>query len=775
MAVYTVSNTGGNYNVGTTWVGGIVPSTTDTIEFTPTSGNLTISVAATCAGIDFTNYVGTLTVNASFRINGNINLGTGGYTVGGSNTTYIGATGTITSNGVVWAGNFGFLGTSQTYTLADDLTVNGVITHAVTTVGTLNGFNLYAKGTLNITNGSLIGTTDLYLIGTGTLNVVGGNMILGLNTTINTTGTITFGANGVKFGNGKTFTYISGTVNATNGFFVSGTCSLDVAAIAFNGFQINGTSTVCTLLADITINGELRFNGATSCTVNGFNLLCYNNVYFQPANFNIVGTSTVQVLGTCTWTHQSSSYCGLNVVFNTAGTITISANGFRLRNPCTFIYTSGTVTGTLNLILFSGAVSMDSSPITWATMTVSGISTLNLLSDIYFSGLFQLNSGLTVNGAYTCYVGGQFRRVSNTATIFNSTLTMNDNSSWSDLYPSTTITFANMRIDCTTFKIIGNVGFRGVMNYVNGIVDATGSTITIGATVTTLNINSDTSSQSPICATGINLDNLVITGNIAITLPSNIRVCGNLQVTGNSFTNGRKVYVAGNYYITSNTGTGTYTIVMDGTGTWYGTAAVRNNLTIDTLGVITISGQVNFSGYASATLTYVSGTVITTGSNLVLSLGGTNFNTNGIIWNDVTISASATIYLYSTFSISGTFIIRQTTNLFGTAGFVTNNLALEFFNKNLQLTAGVTYTVTGAFTCTGTSSTQRWTIYSTASADAYFNLLYGGTQNLIYCDATWINSLGGQTIYCAGAGLSNTKNWKQGTTNNNTSSFLMMF
>jgi hypothetical protein len=57
MALRTVSNTGGNWNATTTWVGGVVPSATlDTVAFTATSGPLTVNVASTCININFTNY-----------------------------------------------------------------------------------------------------------------------------------------------------------------------------------------------------------------------------------------------------------------------------------------------------------------------------------------------------------------------------------------------------------------------------------------------------------------------------------------------------------------------------------------------------------------------------------------------------------------------------------------------------------------------------------------------------------------------------------------------
>lgn len=271
MAIKTVSNTGGNYNAGSTWVGGVIPATTDTIEFTATSGNLTINVASTCAGINFTNYVGTLTVNTSFNIKGNINFGTGGYNVAGSNTMYAAATGTITSNGTPWKGNFGFAGSSQTYTLADDLTVNNTITVSITTLCTVNGFNMYAKTNFNnISAGSIVGTTNLFLIGTGTLNVVAGNFFIGLNTTINTLGTITFGANGFKFGNGKTFTYIAGTVVSTTGLYLLGNCSLDISNFTLANLIIRGPSTY-TLLSPLNISGTINvLNNSTQTGSFGF-------------------------------------------------------------------------------------------------------------------------------------------------------------------------------------------------------------------------------------------------------------------------------------------------------------------------------------------------------------------------------------------------------------------------------------------------------------------------------------------------------------------------
>ena len=57
MALRTVSNTGGNWNATTAWVGGVVPVAADTVDFTATSGNLVVNVTtAALGGINFTNW-----------------------------------------------------------------------------------------------------------------------------------------------------------------------------------------------------------------------------------------------------------------------------------------------------------------------------------------------------------------------------------------------------------------------------------------------------------------------------------------------------------------------------------------------------------------------------------------------------------------------------------------------------------------------------------------------------------------------------------------------
>lgn len=760
MAVYTVSNAGGNYNVGTTWVGGVVPLTSDTIAFTSTSGNLTINVASTCAGVDFTNYLGTITVNTAFRSNGNINFGTGGYTIAGSNTTYIGATGTVTSNGVVWTGNFGFIGSGFTFTLTDDLTVNGTITMNANS-SFINGFTIYVKSSWSHTGGNLGGTTNVVFNGTGNWNHTTG-FYLGLNTTINTTGTITFGANGVRFGGSATLTYISGTIVASTPFYVMGTCSLDVAPIAFNMFQINGTSTVCTLLDNITVNGELRFNGATACTVNGFNIYCNQNVYVQP-NYTINGTTVLQLVGAAmTWKHQTASYMGLPIVINTSGTLTFSGNGLRLSGGTSLIYTAGTLAGG-NFLYFGGSRILDLNTSVWIQFSNDIATTITLLSDLNISGNFSNSSGtLTINGPYTVYIGGNLTRSSNTVFSGTASLEMNGTGVWSDLYQAQIFGF-DLTINTTgTITISGIVRINEAFTYVAGTVITTGSTLVLPSNGVSYDLN------------GIVFNVVQFNGGVTRTFLSDM-TCNTLNVLGAaSTTNGSSIYFNNLSYQTTagSIGLGTTTFVFAGTGIWSHSTTGRfnNNLIIDT----GVSGVTTFTAanyITNGTVTHISGSVSQGVYTLTLA-GSATIDTSGMTWGTLLINGGVTTLL-STLKANRIQNNGFTTMTFvGAFGFEVNEFALTTpFNITVTLVNGVRYLVKQNLV-TNTSGYTR--LFTCASGAALLDLQYGATQNVANTSATRINSLGGQTIYTTSGTLTSTQNWNNGTYRNPTN-FMIMF
>jgi hypothetical protein len=251
MSTITVSNTGGNWNATGTWVGGVVPLSTDTVAFTATSGNLTVNVASICAGFDMTNYSAgkTITFTSALTVNGSFNMGSGSYTQAGASGIIMGASGTITSNGVTWSRTLNFTGTSQTYTLAGDITTSGLLTFSPTTTMTFAGaynINVLAGLTVSgVSNAVISGTSTAIIIKGGTWNHVLATYINN-NVTINPTTTITLGAN-IFYAVG-TLTYSSsggGTLITTASTL---TCNNSVTfatnGMTWNNVTINGASTV---------------------------------------------------------------------------------------------------------------------------------------------------------------------------------------------------------------------------------------------------------------------------------------------------------------------------------------------------------------------------------------------------------------------------------------------------------------------------------------------------------------------------------------------------
>jgi hypothetical protein len=239
MAVITISPTGGNYNATSSWVGGVVPLTTDSIVGTASSGNLTVNVASTCAGFDFTNYVGTLTLTLGLVSSGASTFGSG-MTItnlyNGSLTQGIitfNGNQTIRTNGLTIPYVF-FSGTNTTKTLQDDMTITNLSIQMGNINPTVNGFSI------NLTNARTTGT------GGGSFGYIQGTTIFKFNGTnclyennleqcgisnnpvqINTTGKMIIGGTGsnimgkwpiLVYNNNQfaSLTYIQGSMTASS-------------------------------------------------------------------------------------------------------------------------------------------------------------------------------------------------------------------------------------------------------------------------------------------------------------------------------------------------------------------------------------------------------------------------------------------------------------------------------------------------------------------------------------------------------------------------------
>lgn len=245
MAVITISNTGGNWNSTGTWVGGVIPTTSDSIAATATSGQLTVNVNVSILSFDLSLYTSTLTINSTITLT---TTGAGSTSTFGSSMTYS-FLGTGTNQGSIAKG-----ANAQTYTMNGTTQIPRLRSTTSTTltcgsnlyitnfepgsVDRVNGNDVYVYGNLNYGFSTLVGTSKIRFVGTGTITV----LAIGAATTnaeliIDCSGgTATISSQGIGLGNGTNnsniiFRHLSGTIiNPTfrPNFNSSSTTTLDL-------------------------------------------------------------------------------------------------------------------------------------------------------------------------------------------------------------------------------------------------------------------------------------------------------------------------------------------------------------------------------------------------------------------------------------------------------------------------------------------------------------------------------------------------------------------
>jgi hypothetical protein len=703
MALRTVSNAGGNWNAVGAWVGGVVPIAGDTVNFTATSGPLTVNVAsAILADIDFTNYVNTITFNSAITTNGTINLGTGGYMQAGASGLIISGTGTL-SGSAIWSRTLQFTGTNGTYTLGSNLTVTGTISLSNTTSSVFTGNTLNIGGSLTVTtNATISGTTAFNFNGTGTWSHTSTGVIRN-NITINTAGTLTIGTN--IYYNTGTLTYTAGTVTTTGSTLnISLATTLNTSTLNWNNVILSGG--IQTLTSDLNIGGNLTTNTATT-TINGlFNVNVSGNLTI---NISTSGTSTIRLVGTGTW----SGIAGLtvNLTINTSGTITVS--GTIIYNTGTLTYITGTVITTSSLLYIRASTTMATGTLSWNNVFI-GIQSAPSTIVITLNDNFTINGSLQVNSVVSFvpntyllrvdgdlilgyYAGGTYYNVTltipNDLTVINlnyavfginttvngfsitilgnlstantggavvggtTNLILGGTGTWSQT--STAPMRNNLTINTSgTITISGNVYYNtGTLTYIQGEVITSGSTLNINL-ATTLNTSEMT------------WNNIIITSGIQ-TLTSDLN-CQNLT-SATVTINGFNVNVSGNLTANGITLIGTATIVLIGTGTWTatnGSNTFRIPIIINTNGIISLPNSL----YHESGLTYIKGTVKS--NNTTITFGGgtvtTLVNLHKLIFKNVIIGASTTIKMNEFFSGSPSLV----TNISSTG--TTSNYTITF-------------------------------------------------------------------------------------------------
>ena len=226
MAVITISNTGGNWNSTGTWVGGVIPTTADSILATATSGQLTVNVNASILSMDLSLYTSTLTINSTITLT---TTGAASTSIFGSSMSYSflgtgsnqgsiakGANAqTYTMNGTTPIPRFRFTATGN-LTCGSNLYITNFEPQQAVSI---NGNSVYIYGNYNCQFSSQSGTSTIRFVGTGTITL----FATGLNN-INyeliidcSGGTATIASAGLGIGNAinnsnATIRHLSGTI-----------------------------------------------------------------------------------------------------------------------------------------------------------------------------------------------------------------------------------------------------------------------------------------------------------------------------------------------------------------------------------------------------------------------------------------------------------------------------------------------------------------------------------------------------------------------------------
>lgn len=473
MAARTVSTLGGNWNATATWVGGVVPIVGDTVDFTALSGPLVVNlITANLAGIDFTNYVNTITFNNLIQLNGSLNLGTGGYTQAGTNGLLINANTTI-SGTTTWTRTFTIAANAAvTLTLSNNLNLTNLsldgnaaslsfilggnivsISNNITFIGNgtytlnlphdlqitnliigvvnsrtciINGlFTLSISG--NLTQSQLAtttsGTASILLNGTGTWSNASTGALRN-NLTIDTAGTITI--SGVVYYGIKTLTYIAGTVittGSTLAISTSGTLNCgnmnDIITNKWNNIVFAPGAYV--LISNLNCQNFTGGGGAVTIDNSGGDIFISGNLLHNSGGA-ILGTASINLVGTGTWTDTSGNSIRNNLNINTTGTITIV--GIVYYNTGTLTYINGkVVTKSSTLYLTAAATLINCHKIIFDKVLIlqGAIITMNE----FFSGsvsLIPTISSSLITSNYTISFQDGFEKIAKFVDINNCTL-----------------------------------------------------------------------------------------------------------------------------------------------------------------------------------------------------------------------------------------------------------------------------------------------------------------------------------------------------------------
>ncbi len=629
----TVTMTGGNRTISVSGgdnltIGGIAEDTPPRNFTKNGNGNLIL--------IGTSTYTGTTTLSA-----GAMQLGNGGATGALSTGTAITDNANLAfnrSNAVVQGTDFTGAAIGGT----------GSISQLGTGSLTFNAANSYqggttlSAGTLNINNGSAIGTGKLTISGTSAVdNTSGSSITLSTNNAQAWNSNFTFlGSNDLNLGNGLVTLNGSQTITAGAGTLTEGgTIDINSTNMTTRTLTFNGAGNV-TLNGPVQNSsagstGNLTYSGTGTLTLNGTN--AYNGTTTLSSgtvaigNDSAFGTSALAIAGG-TLTAVGGPHSISNTTTLGAGNGTISGT-----NDLTFtgsfteiggdrtLAVNNTGTTTLNAVNLSGNNTAHSLTITGAGNVVlngmiadGGTGAGSLIFDSGYTGTTTLNGANTYSGA-TTLTAGTFV-MANKSSFGTSAVAWNGitASASTDLSGANAIANTGTLKNTNTFAGSNNIELSGTLTNIDnsgGIKNSmSAGTLTLSGT---LNLSNNTNSRT---MTFSGAGNTLVSGVIQDggSTAENITKSqtGTLTVTNVDTYTGTTTINAGVFDINSNATTtgklaGTSTIVLNS-----GTLMLSNT------GASSSFDRIN----DSASLTMNGGTFKTSG----LSEHGATNNTAGI-------------------------------------------------------------------------------------------------------------------------------------------------
>jgi len=652
------------------------------------------------------------TSNGAVNITGAVNIAGGALTMG-SSTGLLSVTGSITNTSGALALSSALGGDLR---ISGNFTNNGTLTHNTRAVflngtsQTIAGSNLNTSGTNNC--------FDYLFIQNGTNATLGANIAIRTNLTF-TLGTITLGSNNLNLGTASITTPTSTSYVVTNG---SGQLFRTVAASAitfpvgnstYNPITFTNTGTSDTYgirVTDgapvnanaplVTVNRSWYITEASPGNSNLTPVVAQYNAGDVGANYNAGTTPYLGLYDGSSW-NQVSTTLGGSITATSTGSGQFPAtipNGsyfaigkdLGLSNPpptvSSFLPTSGysgsTIVITGNNLLGTTAVSFGGTAA--ASFVVDNI---NQITAVVGTGGASGNVSVT-NAGGTAPLGG----FTYLGFITSNLGDWNTPASWlGGVLPTANSTVTiNLSLDINA-NVTNNISSLTItpLGSLFWSVNAT-LNISAGGTITNNgNFNPGIGTVNFVGAGTVAGSNAIIFNNVnvggGLTLTTQPRVDGTLQINSGGFLASNLIYTA-NSTLRYNT-TGTYGRGAEwnatGAGTINSTAGYPNNVQISN------NTTLNLGNAATGTARACNGNLtVDDGSTLSMNVGGSVMTAALTVRGNVTLGSAATANLILSGSIGGDLIVN---------GNWTRNATSNLINNGRQVTFGGTapQTLTG--------------------------------------------------------------------------------